>query len=216
MRFLAPCLVGALALLAGCASPPVVAVDGYASPGAKRGGAYVLLPADPRVPEGDLRQQAHAQLVEAALASAGWTRVRDRASADLLLRMRAGVSEPLTELREFDSPEFGVTGQHLMQTRETDASGRTTLRTQVTPTYGQTGYTRRTAVHVSYALSLQLDAYDLRRPGPDGEPPQVWKIRLAMRDAKGDLRSALPLMMKAAGPYLATDTGGVREVEVAK
>ncbi len=207
-------LLAALAL-AGCTPTLTVTVDGYADASAAgKPGTYRLASGSERVSERDLQYQSHAETLAKALAEAGWTRVADAGPAATLIRFRWGVTDPLTEIREFDTPEFGITGYHLTQTRETDASGKTVTRAQMTPAYGRTGYTRHTDARVSYGTVLVLEAYDLTRPDEGGVPPQVWKTIVRTRDTRGDVRALLPGMLKAAAPHLARDTRGLVEIEI--
>ena len=209
-----PALI-ALTALTGCTRTLTVTVDGYAESATPvKSGTYRLAPMGAAYAENDLRYRSRAATVESAFAAAGWTRAADDASATTLIRFRYDTSGPLTEVREYDTPEFGVTGYHLTQTRETDASGKTVSRSQMTPAFGQTGYRHKTDAHVSFEVALTLEAYDLTRRRADGNPPQIWKTIITTRDPRGDERALLPVMLKAATPFIAADTRGLKEIEI--
>lgn len=215
LRLLLPLV--ALAGLAGCTPRLLVSVDGYAeSASAAKPGKYVLVSGDPRMPETDLQFRANAAQVEKALGAAGWVRVNERKEAATLIRFRWFVGEPTTEIRQYDTPEYGVTGYSVARTRQTDpATGRTTTHASVAPTYGFAGNTRRTDTRITYGMGLVLDAYDIAKETGDGAPaPQLWKTIIATRDTHGDFRRLLPEMLKAAAPHLGADTAGLREIEI--
>lgn len=214
MRPVLAALLALPLLLAGCTRTLLVTVDGYAAPASGKAGPYRLVSGNPRVPETDLQYRSLASQVAAALAEAGRTPAPDPKDAATLIRFRWSVSEPLSEIREYDTPEFGVTGYHVAETKRTDAAGNTVTRASMTPAYGHTGYTRRTDARVTYGMSVVLEAYDISRPDAEGEPPQLWKTIVSARDTRGDIRAALPAMLKAAAPLLATDTRGLREIEI--
>jgi hypothetical protein len=194
-----------------------VTVDGYAAPSAPAPGKYFLASGSTRVPESDLQFQSYSASLERALGTHGWSRVATQKDAATLIRFRYGVSDPVSSVREYDSPEFGNTGYQLnrVQTVET-VNGKqvATERTLMTPTYGQTGVSRRTDVRIIYGMNAIVEAYDLAHPNTDGTPPQVWKIIVGTSDDKGDLRAALPRLLSVAAPHFGKDTHGVLESEI--
>ena len=209
-----------LSLLAftGCTQTLLVNVDGYAvAEPVVKPGKYLLTSGNIRVPEGDLQYQSHAAQLAGTLGAAGWTRVSDKKDAATLIRFRWSVSDPLTEIHEYDTPEYGVNGYHLTQTKETSSgtAGATTVtRATMTPSYGRTGTTRHTDARVSYGMTLVIEAYDLAHPAADGTPPQIWKTIVTTRDSHGDLRTRLPDLLAAATPHLGTDTHGIKKIEI--
>lgn len=206
--------------LAGCAmftKHITVSVDGYAAPDAPAPGKYFLASGSTRVPESDLQFRTFAANLERALGSRGWTRVAAQKDATTLIRFRYGVSDPVSSVREYDSPEFGNTGYQLNRVQTVESvNGKqvATERTLMTPTYGQTGVSRRTDIRIIYGMNVIVEAYDLTHPNADGTPPQVWKTIVGTSDDKGDIRALLPRLLTVAAPSFGKDTHGVLETEI--
>lgn len=207
----------AVLALTGCAiftKHITVSVDGYAAPTAPAPGKYYLASGTPRVSEGDLQFQSFAASLESALASRGWTRVKDRKDAATLIRFRYAVSDPVSSVREYETPEFGTTGYRVDRVQTTSATGAVTQRTVMTPSYGQTGVSRRMDARVIYGLSVIVEAYDLTAKDAEGAPPQVWKTLVGATDDTGNLRAHLPRMIATAAPQFGKDTHGVIDTEI--
>ncbi len=206
--------------LTGCAlltKHITVTVDGYAAPEAPAPGKYFLASASTRVPESDLQFRSFAANLESALGSRGWTRVASQKDAATLIRFGYGVSDPVSSVREYQSPEFGNTGYQLNRVNTVatvDGKQVATERTLMTPTYGMTGTSHRTDVRIIYGMNIVVEAYDLAHPEADGLPPQVWKTLVGTSDGKGDLRAILPRMLSVAAPSFGKDTHGVTETKI--
>ena len=209
--FAAAFVAGAL-LVAGCTPTLDIAVDGYAAPGAPATTRYALVPADPRVSENDLQFATLSAELEHVLAARGWTRVAGRKDAATLVRFGHAVSGPINDIREYDRPEFGVTGYYMARNTAPGPNGTVVSSATMVPVYGQTGYTRTLDARILYATSAYVEASDLAKDKDN--PPQLWKTTITTTDSTGDARSLLPVMLRAAAPYLGTDTGGLRHVTV--
>lgn len=203
--------------LSGCAQNLLVTVDGYAAPDAPAPGTYYLSSGSSRVAENDLQFISFAATLDNTLAAKGWHRTPERKSAVTLIRFRYAVSDPVSSVREYETPEYGVTGYRMDSVASSHVvNGQTvaTRQTVMTPAYGQTGVSRRVDARLLYGMSVVVEAYDLTKQKGDEAPPQVWKTLINTTDEKGDLRAMLPRLIAAAAPSLGRDTKGVVEIEI--
>ncbi len=173
--------------------------------------AYYIEPAY-ELEEGEtLRFREAAGYVETALAGAGYHRTRDRSRAQVLLRMDAVISDPVSESRVYSEPiyvrRWGYSRTVRIPVRNDEGKivGYRYSTIYEPPRTEFAGWTDRTRQTTVYEKALDLTAYEMR----DGERgPELWTLRVSSVDESSDLRGYLPLLVAAAMPYVGGQTPG--------
>jgi hypothetical protein len=213
MRFVR--LVFAMALFSGCATmrqPPFsVAVDSLASSTAKEKRTYILLPGNQGVTWDDLQFQEYALYLIRVLNTQGFVSAEKAEDADVVIVLSYGIGDPKTQQYSYALPVWGQTGVSSAYTYGTATafgnsatySGTTTY----TPTYGVTGYTTQVGSVTTYLRYALVTGYDFKAFKESNRQVQVWRTTITSTGSSGDLRRVFPILIGAAVPYLATNTG---------
>lgn len=192
----------------GCASIKSFKVDAIAANNSISGRTYHMIPANPQVPDNDLRFIEASGIIEKALSSRGYIRKSDSASADLIIALEYSVGQPetVTTSRPAEpiDPDFGF--YHMVRVPVRNRMGGLCyVRTMVwSPDYA---YMDRGDVITTtyYEKHLAMTAFT-----NDGSKdlPQLWSVVVMERDDSSDIRSLLPMMAVTAVKYAETDTKG--------
>ncbi len=159
-----------------------------------------------------LRFREAASYVETALAGRGYYRTIERERADLLLRMDASISEPISETQSYSEPVYvrrwGYSHVVRVPVRNEQGAvvGFTHSRIYEPPRNEFAGWTDRVRQTTVYEKSLSLTAYafdDERNRGAER-----WTLNVSAIDQTSDLRSYLPLLVAAGMPYIGEQTQG--------
>ncbi len=207
-------------LLAGCATQPKfnVAVDSLASPVAENHRTYVLLPGNEGVTWDDLQFQEYALYVMRVLHAQGFVSAEKAEDADVAIVLSYGIGDPQTQEYTYSLPVWGQTGVSAAHTYGTaTAYGNTATysgTTTYTPTYGVTGYTAHTGSLTTYFRYALITAYDFKEFRESNKQVQLWRTTVASSGSSGDLRRVFPVLVSAAAPYLAKNTGKQMHVQL--
>ncbi|WP_197490442.1 hypothetical protein [Halothiobacillus diazotrophicus] len=178
--------------------------------------SYILLPGNKGVTKDDLQFQEYAHYVTRGLAAHGFTPAETVANANVAIVLSYGIGDPQSHQYSYSLPVYGQTGIASSNTYGTlssygnssSYSGTTTY----TPSYGVTGYTSETGSYTTYYRYAQITAYDFQRYLRTKEQRELWKTTVSSTGSSGDLRLVFPILIAAAAPYIATDTG--RKIQV--
>src|SRR5690606_17178124 len=110
-------------------------------------------------------------------------------------------------------PQWGQTGYSSAHTSGMVTGNYYSANTYYTPTYGITGYQQISNSVTSYPLAVFLNAATRDETAPD-QTRHLWQLSISASSRTGDLRSAFPFMLYGAAPFLGTDSGGVKSVQV--
>jgi hypothetical protein len=202
----------AMVLLAGCGQTRLlVAVDSLASSTAKEKHTYILLPGNKDVTWDDLQFQEYALYLIRVLNAHGFVSAQKAEDADVAIVLSYGIGEPQTQQYSYSLPVWGQTGVSSANTygtattygNSTSYSGTTTY----TPTYGVTGYTTQVGSVTNYFRYALVTGYDFKLFKESNRQVQLWRTTITSTGSSGDLRQVFPVLIGAAVPYLATNTG---------
>lgn len=204
-----------LLMVSGCATMGApqfnVVVDSLASPNAATEKAYILLPGNKDVSWNDLQFQEYAGYLMRALAADGFVPVKDAAKAGVAIVLFYGIGDPQGHQYSYSLPVFGQTGVASSNTYGTvtsyGSSASYSGTTTYTPSYGITGYSSQTGSYTTYFRYAKITAYDYQRYLQNKEQVELWKTTITSTGSSGDLRRVFPILVAAAAPYIASNTG---------
>ena len=208
-------------LLTGCATRYDVHLDALNAGEGSRGEtltSYRLVSNTPGVEKTDLFFKEVSRQLTPALAEAGFRPARDSASADLVIEIKAVLSDPLVETRSysepiyFDSPGYVQTVRVPIVGKDGKVIRYAYSRYWTGPRTRFAGYVDRDRQLTVYDKILQLSAKQLDPSGEPGE--EVWAITIRLRSESTDYRSVLPYMLAAAQPYIGKRTDGEIKVGI--
>jgi hypothetical protein len=206
--FFAPLLAFVL-LACGCTSARTLRVDAISAPRQLTARTCAIMPANPSLPEGDLRFAEQAAIVEKALASRGYKRVSDSATADVIIAIDASVSGPQRVAVARYDPPFPEEGGFYFATTvpvRNRAGTVCLMRTRFWNPPCPYGPDMREGVYTQTYFEKRLAVTAFANASAK-ELPQLWSVIVSTSDEDGDLRSALPAMAVAAARYVESDTG---------
>ena len=218
-------VVGILALLflSGCATRYDVHLDALSTSGPPAAGSsqtYRLASNTPEVETTDLFFKEVARHVEPVLQAAGYRSAPEGVRPDLQIAIKAHLSDPLVETREYSDPIYYDSPGYLQTVRVPIVSKDGKI---VRFAYHQYWSGPRTRFAGYVDRDRQITVYDkilklsTRRLNENGLPvDEVWSITIRLRSQSTDYRSALPAMMVAAEPYIGRRTDGEITVTVSE
>lgn len=212
-----------LLFFAGCATQHSVRLDGLSATGysgPSRGTTYELTSRTEGVEEDDLFFQEIARFIHPALKESGFRQAPEGTKPDVIIRVNAYLSDPLVETRSYSDPVY-LDRPGYSQTVRIPIVGqdgkviRYAYRQYYTPPRTSfAGYVDRDQQMTVYDKVLHLSA---RKSGEDGkEGPEVWSLKISLRGPSTDYRSALPIMLVAAQPYIGLRTKGEQTVTISE
>jgi len=188
-----------------------VVVDSLAAPEAASKRTYVLLPGNENVHPTDLQFQEYSNYVNRALQSRGFVHATGFDDAEIAVVLFYGIGDPKTTQYTYSLPVWGQTGVSSSQTYGTATTfGGTTSysgTTTHTPTYGVTGYSTQVGSRTTYFRYAMITGYDLAAYRESQQELELWKTTITSTGSSGDLRRVFPVLLGAAAPHLATNTG---------
>jgi hypothetical protein len=216
-KWLAAGLVVVL-LASGCTTRYSVRVDGLAASDwqSRAGLSYSWQSAMDEVAEDDLFFKEVTAVLDRAMQSRGFRRAADGQPADMVVRVSAHLSEPLTETRNRSEPLYAERRGHtrVIAVPVVDSSGK--VVSYVRQVYWDPP---RTEVVGFVNNKEQITVYDkvlrLSARGAQGGP-ELWSLSVALRGRSTDYRSFLPYLVAAAKPYLGVRTEGELVIEIAE
>ncbi|MBK8163428.1 MAG: hypothetical protein IPK65_09865 [Gammaproteobacteria bacterium] len=206
----------ALMVLSGCATVGLqpqyhVEVDSLASSEAKEKHTYLLLPGNEGVEWEDLQFQEFAMYLMRALNSQGFIATDKAEDADVAIVLSYGIGDPREHQYSYALPVWGKTGISSSHTYGTATSYGNSVNysgtTTYTPTYGVTGYTTQIGSVTTYYRYALITGYDFKAFKDSNKQIQLWRTTITSTGSSGDLRQVFPILIGAAIPYLASNTG---------
>ena len=214
------CLIIAAGLF-GCTTRLSVQVNAIADTEigttAKR---YVLLNGNAKGQENDLFFREFSAYFIPLLTQKGYQRVESRESADIEIFLRYAVSDGRSGIYTFTHPIYETVGGNTISFTETktDSSGTTTTTRGTVPVPLQTQYIGtavESSIYVEYTSSAALEAYKINHEVAKKEQHTIlWKTLMSSTSDNNDLRSIIPIMAAAAGPYLTGNSGAAKNIRM--
>lgn len=202
-------------LLAGCATfgqrPFNVDVSGLTSQSAHQYRTYIILPGNKGVTPDDLQFQEYAMDLSRALQADGFVPAKTGDHADVVIALSYGIGDPQAHQYSFALPIFGQTGVASSYSsgvingygNSASYSGTTTYM----PKYGITGYMPIRREYTTYFRYVLISAYQLKPLLESKDLVELWQTAIGSTGSTGDMREVYPILIAAAFPYFATDTG---------
>lgn len=209
-------------LLTGCATigqrPYFVDVSGLSSQAAHQYRSYIILPGNKGVMPDDLQFQEYAMGLSRALQVDGFVPAETGEVADVVIVLSYGIGDPQTHQYSFVLPVFGQTGiassysSGVINSYGNSASYSGT--TTYVPTYGVRGYMPISREYTTYFRYVLVAAYQLKPLLESKNLVELWQTTISSTGSSGDLRQVYPILVAAAFPYFATDTGRQIHIKV--
>jgi len=217
-------LVAALLTLlhsAGCDknSTYKIKVDAVHNPGLDGLDSYKIVSSIPSNSEKDLRYKEAAKYVKTALSGKGLYEAHDEESADMIVEIDYGISEPQIELKTISEPiviDVGG-GYKQMTVMVNDGIGGQypTSRTVYDPPQRETiGYNERRVPIKTYKKHLVIKASANKSDDEHKDPEGAWTVWVTSKDENEDLREYLPIMAAAAIRYVGKSTNEQEEINL--
>ena len=199
----------------GCASKGAptfnVTVDSLASADAPGKKTYILLPGNEGVSWDDLQFKEYAVYLMRVLNAQGYVVATSETEADVAIVLSYGIGDPQTREYTYTLPTWGKTGVASSSTSATASTygNQTTVNanTTYTPSYGITGYRTHTGSETTFFRYALVTGYDYMEFKASKRQVQLWKTTIMSTGSSGDLRRVFPILISAAVPYLASNTG---------
>ncbi len=208
--FLVAVIMVAILLVAGCAAlgPQFhVSVDALRDAQAPEKRTYVLYPGLKDVDANDLQFREFAVYVHRALQTKGFVPAQDGGPADVVIFVSYGIGDPQTTYYSY--PIFGkVGGGTSTFSASTYGSGgyaHTTGTVTASPRFGVVG--TGVGARTEFFRWAVVEAVDVDAFVKTQQVVQLWRTTMTSSGSSGDLRLVFPIMVAAAQPYIATNTG---------
>jgi hypothetical protein len=207
--------------LAGCATIPqslTVSINSINNNESLSKKTCVVVSGLKEVPTADLQFQEYATYVKRALAIKGYVLSDDMETADIVVFLGYGISDPTEHHYSYAVPIFGQTGvssaNTIGNTYSFGSSATMTSTTTYNPTYGVTGAVPQTGSYVTYTRQVSLIAYDMKSYRETKKEKQLWKTEIVSTGNSGDLRRVFPVLIGGASQYVGENTGKQVNVEL--
>ena len=213
-------LVAVVAVLAsGCAMGPSrfnINVSGITGPNPLEKTKYNILPLVKGVDKDDLQFQEFSTYVDRALLMKGFQKAAANEEPEITIFLSYGISDPTERIAS--APVFGQTGGGTTSTfnatttsntysnyGSTTGNATTTGSVYTPPTFGVVG--SQTYSYSTYDRFLVLDAVDYMGFKETKKMKSLWKTTITSTGSSGDIRRVFPLLVAAAVPHIAENTG---------
>ncbi len=173
-----------------------------------------LMPGDQNIDRSDLLFIEFSKDVSLALRRNGFEVVEDIDSADQILFLVYGISDPKNQTVSI--PQFGKTGVKSSTTtgsvnvwgNRANYRGTTTYNYD----YGITGY--NTVNRNVYTRVLLMNAYDWKAYQKNQQVRQLWQTQIVSTGSSSDLRLVFPYLALASENYIGRNTGKAINVKI--
>lgn len=213
-------LISLTLLLAGCAPGYMVRVDSIqAKPAESHGKKYFLTSGMQDIPANDLYFQEFSTLLVSTLKSKGYENVPDRQLAEIIIRFSYGVSKGENVYYTYIHPVYGFTGGGSVtyrETREESDGTKSTVSGVVTVplSYHVIGHRQETGNEVVYTSFYTLEALSLT--AAEQIPSSLWKTTVKTTTFTTDLRTTMPIMLRASAPFVGENTGREKQIHLSR
>jgi len=209
-----------LGLIPSCTlGPPpfAVAIDALVSRSVGEQRSYILLPGNESVTWDDLQFQEFANYLDRALLARNFVSAENPQEAELAIVLSYGVDAPVTTQESYSRAIWGQTGFHRIYVPSRHSEGehyREESCYYYTPIYGVTGYRQGVRSITTFLQHAMIVAYDPQDLQESARPVELWRVTMSSAGTRGDLRQSFPVMLAAALPYLAANSGQQIELEI--
>lgn len=220
----------------------VVEVDAYGNDSYLNSKKYILASGDSIVNENSLQYIEFSDYIRKILNSKGYIETTNWDDADLMIFFSYGISDPQTFQATRSVPVWGKTGiSSVNTTSQTTGSGygsvygsvigsdntaygsaygsssgssTTTTRTNVTPSFGVSGYRQQTSTYTKYFRYVTLSSYDLNEYKANEKEKIAWNTNITSEGSSDDLRKVIPYMVAVAASYIGKSSGEKKSLEI--
>ena len=220
----------------------VVKVDAYGNDSYLNSKKYILASDDSTLNENSLQYIEFSDYIRKILNSKGYIETTSWDNADLMIFFKYGISDPRTFQATRSVPMWGKTGvSSVNTTSQTTGSANgstygsvtgsgntaygsayssssdnstTTTRTNVTPSYGVTGYRQQTSTYTKYFRYVTLSAYDLNVYKENKNEKIVWNTIITSDGSSDDLRKVIPYLVTVGASYFGKSSGEKKTLEI--
>lgn len=229
--------VGLALTLGACGTLYKLDVAAYRSSGDDVGNTYVILSADPTMTVNSPEFELAAGQLERALETKGFQRLSgdELTDAALGIYVSTNMSDPSKVYHQIRTPVYRAATTETLGSADRDNGGSSptpaggpngypnALPTQA-PTENFEGYKTASFAKTVYTKQLNLIAVDLQRYLKDIEslgrskasPIEVWSVDIESTGQPSNMSDAIPIMIAAAQPYIAAETGEVVRVNLSE
>jgi len=207
----------------GCATNYKMRVDALSTgevSGYNSGLTYVLASGDDGVKENDLFFKKVAEHVNPALEEKGYKLAGDAADADLLIEVKAYLSEPMVETEIYAEPVYVFSGGLMRSYRVPVVNEKGKVVRYYYADYwepsrmvygGWIDHSRQVTV---FDKVLRLSARRIISPTELGD--ELWTTVVSFRNKSTDYRATLPYLILAIGPYIGEQTSEQKIIVIQK
>ena len=224
--------MGIALTLSGCRTLYKIDVAAYAHADESLGNTYVILSADPKMRLQSPQFELHASQLERAMSKRGFERVSDEElnRAALGIYVSAYISDPAKIYHQVQTPVYtqGANedlGSAAKNAAEAGGGSTGTARENMlppAPLESWDGVEKAGFATTVYTKHLNLIAVDLQRYLKDiqslgreeASPIEVWSVDVESTGQPDDLSVVIPILIAAAEPYIASETGDVIRVKL--
>lgn len=199
----------------GCAHTYNVKVDALHNPNVTSGTSYRIVPHDDVKADFDPAYAEAVQLVESALATRGYFPAATPRDAEMVVEIDLGIGSKRRRAIE-DPAFFGM--PHLPSANA--AKSRPDLAQNLAagpnqPFSAEPPPITRVSVITVYQKYLTLSARETERATLGlRKPAELWRVNVAIEDAKEDITSCLPVLIVTAIDKIGTSTGERESIRV--
>jgi hypothetical protein len=187
-------------------------VSGYSDGQPIAGLRYVLLPEENQRQGSSFEFPEYARHVERALATTKLVRVADAGSADLIIYVGYGISDPVKHAETTPDAKFIPVSNGSMTTKMTP-DGKLVSVPDTTYRWVGTG-SSSTTEWTTFDRWLRLSAIDAAEQRQSGKGREHWRLEVKSEGVSNDLRYVMPFMAYSASKYVGVDTGHALRVKV--
>lgn len=202
-------------LLTGCETSHKFVISAMNQPASLGQYRTYALASSPDTPAAEsLLFREAARYLDAALLNAGFRPASSVATAEILIEVGFGVSQPQTAIRQSREPLYVQTAdrytRRIVQVQGSDGK----IETRAVYTYQPgfrtvAGWTDSIQAETVYDKHLKLIAYRPTTVGGEERHQEVWNVEVSNRNSNRDLRYFIPRLVTAAMDYFDADTGSL-------
>lgn len=220
--------------MSACSTLYKVDVTAFSQSGEPVGDTYVVLSADPDMDVTSPEFEMHAKQLERAMSRKGFTRVSgdELDKAALGVYVSADISDPSKRYHKVETPIYdsGVS-EDLGSAAKNPTDGKGGVsgpggenKLPPAPLENWEGVSSSGFATTVYTKQLNLVAIDLQRYLKDikdlgreqASPIEVWSVDVETTGQPDDLSATIPILIAAAEPYIASETGEVVRVNLSE
>lgn len=182
-----------------------VSVDSSASSYASEKKTYLLFPGEEGVTWNDPQFREYAAYLIRALNAQGYVAAKDVKEANVAVYLSYGMGDPQKHQTNYSVESEGK--RCMMPTSTRGENTTITGTSNSTSSYGVAGSQQFTRTYTTYLKYALITGYDLEHLRETNEQLQLWRTSVTSSGSSNELKRVLPILIAAAAPYLAGNTG---------